>query len=188
MILYHFTWLSYLPSILEHGLDTGEVIIDDTGAVAEQCPWFTSRAAWDGHSWSGSDGSSGYDPEMLLPIRLTVDVPRDRLVNAGSHFRKLPRITAALGPRWQEAYRPHAGQHWFHAGPVAPRRIKAVHLWVDPATNQPAYAHTPGRFVAKVGNVAAVAATIAVGAAHHNVPARGPGFGNFSSDLLREED
>ena len=170
MKLYHFTFGAYLPSILTHGLDTGEVLLDDEWTVATECPWFTSRASWEGHSWA-------YDPEAPLPFRLTVDVPRDRLRNAASHYRAIGQGKRADPTELVGEYaRKHAAAHWFHAGAVAPIRIKAIHAWIDPTTGQPAYEGTVGRYIAEVPRsdwvrIAAMRGT------------RGPGFGNFSSDL-----
>jgi hypothetical protein len=142
--LYHFTFGYYLPSILANGLDTGEVLAGRHGEVLTEMPWFTERASWPGLWREGSipDGghSFGCDPGVPLPFRLTVDVPA--AVNLADHYRRTGIDQTLPPPGFARA-------QWFNLGPVSPKRIKAIHLWVDPATGRPAHETTVGRrFVA----------------------------------------
>lgn len=123
MNLYHFCRREYLPSILTHGLDQGDVPV--TQLYALNAVWLTSRSTSHGH---------GLYAEKMA-IRLKVDVQGLELVRWRDWSRRY------LDPKWLRSLHTRADQSasWYMVfGTISPDRIIEIYATAERRTLDPA--------------------------------------------------
>lgn len=76
MVLYHFTSRAYLPSILQHGINRGDIATTATHGF--NAPALTANPSWEesDQTWSRRTGTPRAQLDKLA-VRLTVKVPED---------------------------------------------------------------------------------------------------------------